>query len=147
MKTRVCKYCSCTITGRPGEIFEMHKGERGMYHSGTRCLQEQVRNLALSLKGEKEKVRILELGNKNPRHMHARNLREIKALEDAVKANFGSATVSFAIVKHGWQCDIEVLEANKKPVTGSICRDWGDSGKSATRFYNALVKMAQTGKP
>jgi hypothetical protein len=147
MRTRPCKYCGCSITGRRGEIQEVVEGRRSFGHSKERCLHEQVLNLSLLLKREQEHVRILELGDKNPQHMHARNLREIKALEKAVQAGFSSAIVSFAIVHHGWQCDIELITKGSKPATGTVCRDWGDDGPSSKRLLAKLIKMGSTGEP
>jgi hypothetical protein len=43
------------------------------------------------------------------------------------KKKFDSAEVKFTIVPHGYQCDFEIhAKSGGRPMTGSICRDFGD---------------------
>lgn len=60
---------------------------------------------------------------------------------------FSSAKVTFYVVPHGWQADVEVHPGRGEPRTGSVCRDWGDDGPSAKAFLEKLMRMAETGEP
>lgn len=58
------------------------------------------------------------------------------------------ATITFNVVPHGWQADVEVqYKGTRRPAKGSVCRDWADTGPSAKKLVTKLITMGKTGKP